>query len=70
MAVSAQDRAKWNRQVAALREFGNDDEGSLEWRHDALEAINRRRVANGRDELKTEGEMHRRARALGLLVDI
>ena len=46
-----------------------DDEGSLEWRHEAIEAINRRRVAHGRAELDTEGELHRRARVLGLLVD-
>jgi hypothetical protein len=67
MVVSAEDRRKWDRQVAALIEMDNDDEGSLEWRAAAIEAINRRRISNGRAELATEGELHRRARALGLL---
>jgi hypothetical protein len=67
VVVSAEDRRKWDRQVAALIEMDNDDEGSLEWRAAAIEAVNRRRVSNGRAELVTEGELHRRARALGLL---
>jgi hypothetical protein len=67
MVVSAEDRRKWDRQVAALIEMDNDDEGSLEWRAAAIEALNRRRLAMGHEEMATEGEMHRRARTLGLL---
>jgi hypothetical protein len=70
MVVSAEDRRKWDRQVAAMIEMDNDDEGSLEWRAAAIEAINRRRLSMGHEVLSTEGEMHRRARALGLLGDI
>ncbi len=65
--MSAEDRRKWDRQVAALIEMDNDDEGSLEWRAAAIEAVNRRRLSMGYEALSTEGEMHRRARTLGLL---
>lgn len=68
--MSAEDRRRWDRQVAALRTVENDDEGSLAWRADMIDSVNERRRRHGRDEMATEGEMHRRARALGLLVDV
>ncbi|MEQ1699805.1 MAG: hypothetical protein ABMA25_06835 [Ilumatobacteraceae bacterium] len=67
MAVSAQDRRRWERQVAALEDAENDDEGSLEWRAAVHEWADTRRSALGLDDLDTEPELHRRARALGLL---
>ena len=74
MAVSAEDRRRWDRQVEALHLADNDEEGTLEVDlMDLLglaEMVNRRRVAHGRPELNTEGELHRRARTLGLLVDV
>ena len=70
MAVSAEDRRRWDRQAEALRLADNDEEGTLEVRAATLEMVNRRRVAPGRPELNTEGELHRRARTLGLLVDV
>jgi len=68
--VSAEDRRRWDRQVAALRTGDNDDEGSLAWRAEMIDSINERRRQHGHEEMATEGEMHRRARALGLLVDV
>ena len=53
--------------VAALREADNDDEGSLEWRAGVHEWADGRRREAGLDDLDTEPELHRRARALGLL---
>ena len=67
MVVSSEDRRRWERQVAALREADNDDEGSLEWRADVHEWADARRREAGLDDLDTEPELHRRARALGLL---
>ena len=67
MVVSAQDRGRWERQVDALQEADNDDEGSLDWRAAVHEWANLRRQAMGLDDLDTEPELHRRARALGLL---
>ncbi len=67
MAVSAQDRRRWERQVAALSEADHDDEGSLEWRAQVHAWADERRVELGLDDLDTEPELHRRARALGLL---
>ena len=70
MAVSAEDRRRCDRQVEALRLADNDEEGTIEVRAATLEMVNRRRVAPGPPELNTEGELHRRARTLGLLVDV
>jgi hypothetical protein len=65
--VSAEDRRRFERQVAALPTAESDDEGSLEWRHAVIESANEWRAAHGIPPLQTEGELHRRARALGLL---
>ena len=73
MAVSAEDRRRWERQVAGLREMENDDEGTPEWRRSVEEAANRRRAARGIPPLKewweekTEPEFYKLARARGLL---
>ncbi len=70
MAVSEKDRRNWDRQVAALELGDNADEGSPDFRVQAIESVNRRRILNGRPVLDTEGEFHHRARSLGLLVNI
>lgn len=71
--VSEADRAAFERQVAALEQFENDDEGTPEWRALMERHINEDRTRRGipplKDfaEAKTEPELHARARALGLL---
>lgn len=70
MAVSEKDRRNWERQVAALESEDNTDEGSPDFRVQAIEAVNRRRILSGRPALDTEGEFHQRARSLGLLVNV
>lgn len=67
MVVSEKDRRNWERQVAALELEDSTDEGSLEFRAAVIEWANSRRAAQGRPDLDTEGELHHRARALGLL---
>ena len=67
MVVSADDRHRWERQVAALELIENSDEGTPDARAAVIESVNDRRRAHQRPELATEGELHRRARALGLL---
>ena len=66
MVVSAEDRRKWDRQVAALTEMDNDDEGSLEWRAEMHDWADRQRARSGGPPLKTEGELYRYAETLGL----
>lgn len=71
--VSDRDRAAFDRQVAALEAFENDDEGAPEWRANVRRGIDARRTEQGIEPLaewwesKPELELHRRARALGLL---
>jgi hypothetical protein len=73
VAVSAEDRRRWERQVAGLREMENDDEGTPEWRRSVEETANRWRAAHGIPPLeewweeKTEPEFYELARARGLL---
>ena len=73
MAVSAEERRNWERQVAGLREMENDDEGSPEWRTSVEETANRWRAEHGISPLKewwedeTESEFYELARTLGLL---
>ena len=73
MTASSEDRRKWERQVAGLREMENADEGSPEWRRSVEEAANSWRAQHGIPPLKewwedeTEPEFYERARALGLL---
>ena len=70
MAVSEKDRRRWERQVAALKLADNTDEGSPDFRVQVIESVNRRRIRDGRPALDTEGELHHRARSLGLLVNV
>jgi uncharacterized protein YkwD len=65
--VSEEDRSRWERQVGALRREESDDEGTPEWRAQLVTETNRLRSRRGTPELKTETEMHRYARALGLI---
>lgn len=73
MTVSAEDRHRWQRQVAGLRRMENYDEGTPEWREAVEGAANQWRVDHGIPPLKewwedeTEPEFYERARALGLL---
>lgn len=73
MTVSPEHRRIFERQAAALREEESDDEGSPEFQRAMIEAENQRRAEVGQARLlewwedKTEGELHERARALGLL---
>ncbi len=61
------------RQRRALASAESDDEGSAEWREAVVASVDRHRVEAGRPPLaewwttKTEPQLHRRARALGLL---
>lgn len=73
MPVSAEDRRRWERQVAGLREMENDDEGTPEWRAEVEDSANRWRASRNIPPLRewweeqTEPEFYIRARALGLL---
>lgn len=67
VAVSDEDRDRWQRQVDALEAAECDDEGSPDQRVQIIATANRQRRTFGRPDLATEGEMHHRARALGLL---
>lgn len=64
--VSAEDRRRFERQVAALRKIENDDEGTPEWRAGVVEYVDGERAKRGTPPLKTEDEFHHRARELGL----
>lgn len=64
--VTDEDRRRFERQVAALRQIENDDDGSPEWRTAVVEHADDERAKRGAPRLKTEGELHRRARDLGL----
>jgi hypothetical protein len=55
------------RQRRALAELENDDEGSDAWRDDLVAWADAERRRIGIEPLKTETELYRRARALGLL---
>lgn len=65
--VTAEDRARFARQVSALQPAESDDEGTPGWRAQRIEEIDAYRAAHGIPPLKTEPELHRRARDLGLL---
>lgn len=74
MAVSPEDRAKWDRQVAALREAETEERPSEEVRQARIAEANRGRAEQGitplRDEYEDPPEMEffRRAKRLGLLL--
>lgn len=65
--IEVRQREAFRRQVVALAALETDDEGPESVRVEVIEAADRWRVAHGIEPLKTEGELHRRARALGLL---
>ena len=65
--VSDEDRLRFTRQASALRPEESDDEGSLEWRTKVTEEADRFRTRRQLPPLKTEPELHRYARALGLI---
>ena len=55
------------RQARALRDAESDDEGAQGWRAAVIEEADRFRSRQGTPALKTEPELHRYARALGLI---
>jgi hypothetical protein len=65
--VSDADKAAFDRQVRALETARRDDEGTPEGRQRRIEEADADRAAHGIPPLKTEPELHRRARDLGLL---
>ena len=65
--VSESDRMAFARQVRGLAEAEVDSEGSAEWRAGRIEEADKHRAQDGTPPLKTEPELHRRARDLGLL---
>lgn len=73
MAISPEDRAKWDRQVAALREAETEERPSDAVRRARIAEVNRGRAEQGieplRDEFDDPPEMefYRRAKRLGLL---
>jgi hypothetical protein len=65
--VTDADRTKFARQAAALATAENSSEGTPESRARRIEEANADRLRLGIPPLKTEPELHRRARDLGLL---
>jgi hypothetical protein len=65
--VSDEERRAFERQAAALRSAETDDEGTLAFRHQLIEWANAERERRGIEPLLTEGEIHWRARTIGLL---
>ena len=55
------------RQGASLREFETDEPGDDAQRAEAIDDANADRLRQGRGEVKTEVEFHRKAVALGLV---
>lgn len=55
------------RQAAALQALDTQEPGDEDQRAEAIAEANAERAAIGLDELKTEGEFHRKAVALGLI---
>lgn len=67
--ASDADRATMDRQARALAELelDRDDDGDDDWRRALVTWADSERRRLGIEPLKTETELHRRARALGLL---
>ncbi|MGI9031322.1 MAG: hypothetical protein ACR2HP_15270 [Ilumatobacteraceae bacterium] len=74
--VSPEDRRRFERQAAALKEAETDDEGTPEWRAMMIASINERRRKRGfaplKDWWENKGELEFRehARARGLLIPL
>lgn len=66
-SVSAEDRRRMARQAAALQALDTQESGDEDQRAEAIAEANAERASAGVDELKTEGEFHRKAVALGLV---
>ena len=66
-SVSAEDRRRMARQAAALQALDTREPGDNDQRVEAIAEAKAERAAAGLDELKTEGEFHRKAVALGLV---
>jgi hypothetical protein len=65
--VSDADRASIARQAETLADAEADSEGTAEWRGRRIEEADADRALHEVSALKTEPELHRRARDLGLL---
>ncbi|MGA0878346.1 MAG: hypothetical protein ACO3SP_04445 [Ilumatobacteraceae bacterium] len=65
--VSPDDRRRMNRQAAALRALETSEAGDDEQRVAAIVEANEDRRRHGLDELKTEGEFHRKAVERGFI---
>jgi hypothetical protein len=66
-AVTEVERAAFERQAIALARFESDDDGTPESRARRIDEADRDRATHGSPPLKTEPELHRRARDLGLI---
>ena len=66
-SVSAEDRRRMARQAAALQALDTQESGDEDQRAEAIAEANAERASAGVGELKTEGEFHRKAVALGLV---
>ncbi len=66
-SVTDREKAAFSPQVDAVGKMETDDEGTPEWRARRIEEANSARARHGVSPLKTEPELHRRARDLGLL---
>ena len=65
--VSAEDRARFARQAEALRAAESDEQGSPDLRRRRMAELDEDRARSGIPPLKTEPELHRLARSLGLI---
>jgi hypothetical protein len=66
-SVSSEDRRVMKRQGDELRSLESVDPGTEAQRTEAIDSANGDRRRAGHEELKTEGEVHRKAVALGLV---
>lgn len=67
IVVCDADRAAFARQAATLEEFESTDDGNAQSRAKRIEEADRGRARHGIAPLKTEPELHRLARDLGLI---
>jgi hypothetical protein len=67
LVMDAHELGAFRRRAAALAAHEIDDEGPEDVRAEVIAGADRWRAAHGIEPLRTEGELHRRARAPGLL---